>query len=200
MDFDDLLMKTVLLFEKHPEILASYQDQFHYIHVDEWQDTNTSQYVLITKLAQKHRNIAVVGDDAQCVPPDTKILTPGGLKEIKDLVVGESVISASGMGDATTTQVLRIKKFHFRGPLIKITTVNNRIIRTTPHHIIFTRLQPREDIYYVYLMYRHDKGFRIGITKGAHWNKNGFQIGLLVIWIDSEGPFKAEDRVIELPL
>lgn len=67
MDFDDLLMNVCLLFEKHPEILASYQDQFQYIHVDEWQDTNTSQYVLITQLAQKHRNITVVGDDAQSI-------------------------------------------------------------------------------------------------------------------------------------
>jgi len=67
MDFDDLLMNTVALFEKHPNILALYQGRFRYIHVDEWQDTNHVQYVLISQLAQKYRNLAVVGDDAQSI-------------------------------------------------------------------------------------------------------------------------------------
>lgn len=66
-DFDDLLTQTVLLFQKHPEVLASYQDLFHYIHVDEYQDTDISQYILVNMLAAKHRNIAVVGDDAQSI-------------------------------------------------------------------------------------------------------------------------------------
>lgn len=67
MDFDDLLGNVVLLFENHPEVLASYQDRFRYIHVDEWQDTNHVQYLLIKALAEKNRNIAVVGDDAQAI-------------------------------------------------------------------------------------------------------------------------------------
>ncbi|MBI4224730.1 MAG: UvrD-helicase domain-containing protein [Candidatus Sungbacteria bacterium] len=67
MDFDDLLGNAVLLFENHPEVLASYQDRFQYIHVDEWQDTNHVQYLLIKALAEKTRNIAVVGDDAQAI-------------------------------------------------------------------------------------------------------------------------------------
>ncbi len=67
MDFDDLLMNTVRLFEKYAEIVALYQDRFRYIHVDEWQDTNHAQYVLISQLAKKYRNIAVVGDDSQSI-------------------------------------------------------------------------------------------------------------------------------------
>lgn len=67
MDFDDLIMNTCLLFEKHAEILEQYQSRFRYINVDEWQDTNRSQYVLISHLAKKHKNIAVVGDDAQAI-------------------------------------------------------------------------------------------------------------------------------------
>jgi len=67
MDFDDLLMNTVLLFEKHPDVLARYQERFRYLHVDEWQDTNHAQYVLVSQLAKKYRNIAVVGDDAQSI-------------------------------------------------------------------------------------------------------------------------------------
>lgn len=67
MDFDDLLCNVVLLFENHLQVLAEYQDRFQYIHVDEWQDTNHVQYLLIKALAEKNRNIAVVGDDAQAI-------------------------------------------------------------------------------------------------------------------------------------
>ena len=67
MDFDDLLMKTNVLFMNHPEILARYQRMFNYILVDEYQDTNHSQYMIIKKLAAVHQNICVVGDDAQSI-------------------------------------------------------------------------------------------------------------------------------------
>ncbi|MBI4373850.1 MAG: UvrD-helicase domain-containing protein, partial [Deltaproteobacteria bacterium] len=67
MDFGDLLMKTVLLFEKHPAILEHYQDLFQYLMVDEYQDTNSAQYRLIRLLAEKRRNLCVVGDDDQSV-------------------------------------------------------------------------------------------------------------------------------------
>lgn len=67
MDFDDLLLNVYLLFKKHPRVLEEYQNKFQYINVDEWQDTNLSQYTLISMLAGKYRNIAVVGDDAQAI-------------------------------------------------------------------------------------------------------------------------------------
>lgn len=67
MDFDDLLMKTNVLFRSHPEILEKYQRIFDYILVDEYQDTNHSQYMIIKKLAARHNNICVVGDDAQSI-------------------------------------------------------------------------------------------------------------------------------------
>lgn len=66
-DFDDLLEKVVRIFYKHPDVLKKYQEQFKYILVDEYQDTNTSQYVFIKLLAQKHGNLAVVGDDQQSI-------------------------------------------------------------------------------------------------------------------------------------
>ena len=67
MDFDDLINNTLHLFSLHPEILAKYQDQFQYILVDEYQDTNKGQYTLIKVLAKKHQNIFVVGDDWQAI-------------------------------------------------------------------------------------------------------------------------------------
>ena len=67
MDFDDLLLQTNLLFRDHPEVLDRYREAFDYILVDEYQDTNYSQYLIIKKLSEVHRNICVVGDDAQSI-------------------------------------------------------------------------------------------------------------------------------------
>ena len=66
-DFDDLLLQTVLLFEKHPDIAKGYRDLWRHIHVDEYQDTNIIQYRLIQLLAGPERNICVVGDHDQCI-------------------------------------------------------------------------------------------------------------------------------------
>lgn len=67
VDFDDLLMLPVLLFQNHPETLAFYQNKFTHLLVDEYQDTNRAQYLLLKLLAQKHRNLFVVGDDDQSI-------------------------------------------------------------------------------------------------------------------------------------
>ena len=67
MDFDDLLLITNILFKNHPEILSKYQQFFRYILVDEYQDTNFSQYLIVKRLAELHHNICVVGDDAQSI-------------------------------------------------------------------------------------------------------------------------------------
>lgn len=67
LDFDDLIMFTVQLFQKHPETLQYYQQKFQYIHVDEYQDTNHAQYRLVTMLAKKFKNICVVGDADQSI-------------------------------------------------------------------------------------------------------------------------------------
>ncbi len=67
MDFDDLLLYTNILFKSHPQILEKYQQLYQYILVDEYQDTNSSQYLILKKLAQGHNNICVVGDDAQSI-------------------------------------------------------------------------------------------------------------------------------------
>jgi len=67
MDFDDLLLKTNELLNRFPEILSKYQERFKYIHVDEYQDTNHSQYLIVKALADKYENLCVVGDDAQSI-------------------------------------------------------------------------------------------------------------------------------------
>ncbi|WP_337019443.1 DNA helicase PcrA [Oceanobacillus massiliensis] len=67
LDFDDLIMQTIHLFEKVPEVLEYYQRRFQYIHVDEYQDTNHAQYFLVKQLAAKYKNLCVVGDSDQSI-------------------------------------------------------------------------------------------------------------------------------------
>lgn len=67
LDFDDLIMMTIELFDQFPDVLAYYQEKFQYIHVDEYQDTNEAQYRLVNTLAKKNRNICVVGDADQSI-------------------------------------------------------------------------------------------------------------------------------------
>ena len=67
MDFDDLLLRTNELLNRFPEVLMKYQERFKYILVDEYQDTNHSQYLIVKALADRFQNICVVGDDAQSI-------------------------------------------------------------------------------------------------------------------------------------
>ena len=67
MDFDDLIMNTIRLFEDNDEVLTYYQNKFHYLHVDEYQDTNHAQYTLVNMLAARFRNLCVVGDADQSI-------------------------------------------------------------------------------------------------------------------------------------
>ena len=67
LDFDDLILKTVQIFEEHDDVLEHYQERFKYIMVDEYQDTNNIQYKFVELLARKYKNICVVGDDDQCI-------------------------------------------------------------------------------------------------------------------------------------
>ena len=89
MDFDDLLMRTAQLFREHPDVLASWRHRFGHVLVDEYQDTNPVQNDLVLQLAEEHRQVTVVGDSDQCLPPGTMISTPEGDRPIETLTVGD---------------------------------------------------------------------------------------------------------------
>ena len=67
MDFDDILVNTNILLRDFPDVLQKYRERFKFILVDEYQDTNFSQYIIVKKLSAIHRNVCVVGDDAQSI-------------------------------------------------------------------------------------------------------------------------------------
>ena len=173
LDFDDLIKLTVELFEANPNVLEYYQNKFRYILVDEYQDTNRGQYLLVNGLAQKHQNICVVGDDDQCLPAGTLVQTPNGTTPIENLRWEDSVVAAAGRGKTLTAEVSGIHRKRYEGKLVKITTQSGAILRTTPNHVLFSRLSNAPDLHHVYLMFRRDRGYRIGISKGTR--SDGFK-------------------------
>src|SRR4051794_23133352 len=167
MDFDDLLVRTVNVLELFPEVRARYAASFRHVMVDEYQDTNHAQYRLLQLLAGEHRNLAVVGDEDQCLVEGTRVtMADGSTKPIEQVRVGDEVLSAHGSGrfvSATVTHVSRAE------PTIgvRITTVGGREIVSTPEHVHFAGyrqgLTPPLDM--TYLMRKRGHGCRVGMTR-----------------------------------
>jgi len=166
LDFDDLLTKTVELLQLFDDVLARYQAQFAHVLVDEWQDTNHAQYALVQMLASEHRNLAVVGDADQCLPAGTMIDTPTGRRPIEQIGEGDEVVGTAGGTRLVRGRVTRVMPGYWRGPLWRV-QAGDRTVVGTPHHLVPARVVPLEDRWFVYLMYREDRGYRIGVTKGA---------------------------------
>jgi DNA helicase II / ATP-dependent DNA helicase PcrA len=167
VDFGDLILKSAELFRDHAAIREKYQERFRYMLVDEYQDTNRAQYVLTKALAAKHRNLCVVGDDDQCLPGDTLIQTPDGLRRIDSLEIGDHVLAAAGRGRTLSAKIQKVHKRSYEGVLYKIRTRKGFTLRATPEHMVFARLGLLEGRFYVYLMHRRDRGYRIGIAKST---------------------------------
>src|SRR4051794_4586143 len=166
MDFDDLLMVTVNLLQSQHDVLGRYQHRFRHVLVDEFQDSNRAQNELVTLLAKEHRNICVVGDSDQCLPPGTQIATPTGPRAIEDLVEGDDILGSGGSGNLVTTQVTYVKPGSYNGRMYRV-RARGRTITGTPNHVVLASPAVEPDRWVVYLMERGDRGFRIGLTKGV---------------------------------
>src|SRR5687767_2306995 len=158
MDFDDLLTRTVELFRAHPDVLAHYQQRFKHVLVDEFQDTNRAQNELVTMLAAKHRNICVVGDSDQCLPPGTMVRTPTGEVPIESLKVDDQVLGTDGASDSAIGTVTAVKSGRYCGRIYEV-HAGGRVVRGTPHHLV--PVDPALDpaTWAVYLMRRPDRGY-----------------------------------------
>ncbi|MFL5838039.1 MAG: UvrD-helicase domain-containing protein [Solirubrobacteraceae bacterium] len=133
MDFDDLLVRAVNVLELFPEVRQRYASTFRHVLVDEYQDTNHAQYRWLQLLAGEHRNLAVVGDDDQCLVAGTQISLPDGTtKAIEDVRVGDEVLSANGDSGAV---VKAHRGWATEG--VAVTTRAGRRIVSTPEHVHF---------------------------------------------------------------
>ena len=182
VDFDDLLVYTARLLEDNPSVREKYARRFVHVLVDEFQDTNIAQYTLVKHLSSAHKNVFCVGDPDQCFPAGTSIQTPSGTKKIENLKAGDQIIAASGRGSTLLSRVAHVGKRPFNGDLVKVRTREGFTFQSTPNHIVFARLGLKQGLHYVYLMYRKDKGYRVGIA--SHARSDGvspdLQIGLRV--------------------
>ena len=185
LDFDDILMMTVKLWEDNPAILAKYQDIYRFLLVDEFQDTNYAQFRIIELLGGTRKNICVVGDDDQCVVEGTEISCVDGITEIENITNKKAVLSAAGHGKVMPGIVEKVLTKKYTGTVVKITTAKGKTIVTTPNHIGFAIPNPEPEIYYIYLMYKKGKGYRIGQTQGMI-KKNGEIVNAFYVRLNQE--------------
>lgn len=179
LDFDDLIGRTVSLFENVPDIRAKWQKQFRHIMIDEYQDTNAAQYKFIKLLVNEETNICVVGDDWQCLIPDSPIELTEGNAKIEHVKKGASVRTAAGYGKVGDFTVITKKKFSYVGEVIELITASGRSLTATPNHLLFARWEPTES-FFVYLMHSREKGYRIGIAKGTRFDGKKHDVGLRI--------------------
>lgn len=139
VDFDDLLMKSVELLRDNPAVLDKYRRRYAHILVDEFQDTNKSQYELVKLLAGPDGNLFVVGDEDQCLPATHVVATPFGPRQIGDISVGDMVIAACGGGERRVSLVEAVRRQSYVGPLVEIITRRGHSLRATPNHILFVQ-------------------------------------------------------------
>ena len=185
MDFDDLLGVTVELLRKEPDVLAHYQERFSHILVDEYQDTNRAQNELVLLLGARHRNVCVVGDSDQCLPPGTSVATPGGPRPIEDLATGDTVLATGGRSQLVPAAVGYVKAGRYAGRMYRI-RVGDRTLTGTPHHVVLADVALEAGRYVVYLMQHEDLGYRVGLAESVRSEKRGTLAPGVRVRIDQE--------------
>jgi DNA helicase II / ATP-dependent DNA helicase PcrA len=197
LDFDDLILMPVKLFKQNEQVRGYWHKRFRHILVDEYQDTNRTQYDLIQMLTTNgkdpaefddwdYRSVFVVGDADQCLPPGSQVSTPQGDVAIEFLQVGDQVLATSGYGALQSNPITHVKKGYYKGELWCV-RIGDRVLKGTPHHILPARIVPLENWHYVYMMYRADRGYRIGITKGLRKNDYGKEATGFSVRMNQEG-------------
>jgi DNA helicase-2/ATP-dependent DNA helicase PcrA len=180
MDFDDLLLNVVKLFREHPDVLHHYRERFRHVLVDEYQDTNQAQNEIVLLLGGESASVTVVGDTDQCLPPGTLVDTPDGPRPIETIEPGELVVGAGQRPESRCEVVTHIERGSYSGRLVEL-TAGGRTVAATPQHLVPMRLVARPDTWLVYLMYRADRGWRVGRTVGARpFQKGVAKHGLFV--------------------
>ena len=139
MDFDDLLVRAVNVLELFQEVRDRYAGAFRFVLVDEYQDTNHVQYRWLQLLSSEHRNLAVVGDDDQCLVAGTIVtMADGSRRPIEEVRAGDQVLSCWG-DDFRPARVLRVN-CSLREEGVAITTESGRRLVSTPEHVHFAEV------------------------------------------------------------
>ncbi len=226
MDFDDLLLGVVNLLEMFPEVRERYASSFSHVLVDEYQDTNHAQYRMLQLLvgggrdqpaigeaahSTGHRNLAVVGDDAQCLVAGTLVtMADGAQRPIEDVQVGEVVLAAYGSGDFRPARVLGRHEGRSTKGIAVTTAAGKRLVSTADHtHFAGFVLGRTPQLHMTYVMWKRGVGFRVGTSrtytagqvKPVVWVRLRMRTeGADVGWVVSVHRSDAEARVAEAVL
>ncbi len=214
VDFGDIIRLAVRLLESDEGMREAYRRRWRYVLVDEYQDTNHSQYRFISAVAAGHRNICVVGDDDQCLIGQTFVtMADGSERQIEKVRKGDEVLSCYGSGDFRPARVSRTFKNNYNGEGIALFLQSGRKIVSTPKHMHFAgyRLGDVPQVFFTYLMCKRGIGWRLGTsqvyTAGQSRPMVGFKQRLLqehgdALWIigthTSENEARAEEYLLSL--
>ena len=215
IDFDSMLCDAAKLLED-PEVAARWQ--FKYPLADEMQDSDNLQWRMMQLMSQRHGNVMVVGDPNQCQPAGTKILTlvsrahgsiPAKFKEvnIENLRNGDEVLSWSRKEDRIfhAPRKIKVASRPYDGSMLMVSSNGNET-QVTPNHFVWTKFSPevfQQEPHYVYLMWRADRGFRIGVSyvrrKGQsnQIGHRGYQEKAEKFWILCMAPNRQEAETLE---
>ena len=208
VDFDDILMLTVQVLERFPEARERWQTAFRHILVDEYQDTNHAQYRWLQLLASEHRNLAVVGDDDQCVVEGTPVtMGDGSIRPVETIEPGDEVLSCYGSADFRPARVTRVHRTE-RRPGVTITTRSGRTLTSTSSHVHLAGYRPglTPQLHMTYLLRRGDR-YRVGTTRTSTAGTRRSFIGLQqrcqqehadAAWVVSTHTREAEGRAAEV--
>ena len=168
MDFDDLLQRTVELFRTHPDVLEHWRHRFGHVLVDEYQDTNPVQNDIILMLTKEHRQVTIVGDSDQCLPPGTMISTPDGPRPIESLSEGDLVLGTGGGSGLSARRVAYVHRSRSTGRRYRVTAAG-RVIEGTPHHVVPARLDhdPAALAKDRWMSFSTEHGYRLGFDPAA---------------------------------
>ncbi len=233
MDFDDLLFRVVNLLELFEDVRERYRDTFRHVLVDEYQDTNHAQYRMLQLLVgggrppQRgdgqpgdrptysgpvgHRNLAVVGDDAQCLAEGTLVaMADGTQRPIEEVWAGDMVLAAHGSGNFRPAMVMRRHDAQSRQG-VAITTRSGRHLVSTAEHIHFAGFVRGRtpQLHMTYVMWKRGVGFRVGTSRTYTAGQVKPVVGVAyrmrhegadAAWVVSVHGSDAEARVAELLL
>jgi DNA helicase-2/ATP-dependent DNA helicase PcrA len=230
MDFDDLLFRTVNLLELFEEVRERYTAVFRHVLVDEYQDTNYAQYRLLQLLVGGgrppsgaeteregrpvyagpvgHRNLAVVGDDSQCLVAGTMItMGDGSRRPIEEVSAGDLVLAAYGSGEFRPAPVVRRHEGKGLEGIALTTRAGKRLVSTADHiHFAGFVLGRTPQLHMTYVMWKRGVGFRVGTsrtyTRGQAKPVVGVRLrmrmeGADAAWVISVHASDAEARVAE---
>ncbi|MFN8026388.1 MAG: UvrD-helicase domain-containing protein [Acidimicrobiia bacterium] len=167
LDFDDLLVLTVKLFQEHPDVLARWKQRFQHVLVDEFQDTNVAQWELVKLLTEERRNVMVVGDSDQCLVRGTQVtMGDGSRRAIEDVRVGDEVRSCYGSGDFRPAKVLRTHESRTEHGVSIALASGRRIVSTLDHmHFAGFVVGRTPQRHLTYVMWKDGLGFRVGTSR-----------------------------------